>query len=120
MPYTTIPDSDGTPLKAYLATPADAGPHPGVVVIQDVFGLTRPIREHADRLASYGYLTVAPDLYTRGGMLRCVRATFRSLFNGRDRHTTTSKDLAAGCRDATTAPAGSGSSGSAWAAGSLS
>jgi carboxymethylenebutenolidase len=83
MPDTIIPDSDGIPLKAYLATPADSGPHPGVVVIQDAFGLTRPIREHADRLASYGYLTVAPDLYTRGGMLRCVRATFRSLFDGR-------------------------------------
>ena len=83
MPDTTIRASDDTLLKAYLAAPVEAGPHPGVVVIQDALGLTGPIREHADRLASYGYLTVAPDLYTRGGMLRCVRATFRSLFNGR-------------------------------------
>ena len=51
-------------------------------MIQDALGLTRAIREHADRLASYGYLAVAPDLYTRGGMLRCVQATFRSLFSG--------------------------------------
>jgi carboxymethylenebutenolidase len=78
----TIPAEDGTPLKAYLAVPAEAGPRPGVVVIQDAIGLTRAIREHADRMASYGYLAVAPDLYTRGGMLRCVRATFRSLFSG--------------------------------------
>ena len=83
MPDTTVPNSDGSQLKAYLATPAEAGPHPGVVLIQDAFGLTRTIREHVDRLASYGYLTVAPDLYTRGGMLRCVQATFRSLFSGR-------------------------------------
>src|SRR5882757_1892577 len=83
MPDTTIPDSDGTLLEAYIATPAEAGPRPGVIVIQDAFGLTRAIREHADRLASYGYLTVDPNIYTRGGMLRCVRATFRSLFNGR-------------------------------------
>jgi carboxymethylenebutenolidase len=82
MPITTIPAADGTPLKAYLAIPAGAGPRPGVVVIQDALGLTRAIREHADRLASYGYLTVAPDLYTRGGMLRCVQATFRSLSSG--------------------------------------
>jgi carboxymethylenebutenolidase len=82
MPDVTIPDSEGAALKAYLATPTEAGPHPGVVVIQDAFGLTRSMREHADRLASYGYLAVVPDLYTRGGMLRCVRATFRSLFDG--------------------------------------
>lgn len=82
MPDTTIPASDGTPLRAYFATPAEAAPRAGVVVIQDAFGLTRAIRAHADRLASYGYLAVAPDLYTRGGMLRCVRTTFRSLFSG--------------------------------------
>ena len=82
MPDTTFPAADGTSLKAYLAVPAGAGPRPGVVVIQDALGLTRPIREHTDRLASYGYLAVAPDLYTRGGMLRCAQATFRSLFSG--------------------------------------
>jgi carboxymethylenebutenolidase len=81
MTDTTIP-ADGIPLKAYLAVPAEAGPRPGVVVIQDALGLTRAIREHVDRLASYGYLAVAPDLYTRGGMLRCVQATFRSLVSG--------------------------------------
>ena len=51
-------------------------------MIQDALGLTGAIREHVDRLASYGYLAVAPDLYTRGGMLRCVQATMRSLFSG--------------------------------------
>jgi carboxymethylenebutenolidase len=82
MPDTTIPASDGSALKAYLAAPAEAGPYPGVVVIQDALGLTRTMREHADRLASYGYLTASPDLYTRGGLVRCVRATFRSLSSG--------------------------------------
>ena len=81
MPDTTFPAADGTSLKAYLAVPAGAGPRPGVVVIQDALGLTRPVREHTDRLASYGYLAVAPDLCTRGGMLRCAQATFRSLFS---------------------------------------
>jgi len=85
MPATNIPASNGTPIKAYLASPPEAGPHPGVVVIQDALGLTGVMREHVDRLASYGYLSVAPDLYTRGGMLRCVQATFRSLFSGQGR-----------------------------------
>jgi carboxymethylenebutenolidase len=50
-----------------------------VVVVHDVFGLTDVTREHADHLAAAGYVAVAPDLYTRGGMVRCVQATFRSL-----------------------------------------
>lgn len=85
MPDLTIPAADGTPLKAYLATPTDAGPWPAVVVIQDAFGLTRVMREHADRLASYGYLAVVPDLYTNGGFLKCVQATFRSVLSGEGR-----------------------------------
>jgi len=82
MADTTILAADGTRLKAYFAGPAEAGPRPGVVVIQDVLGLTRAMREHADRLASYGYLAVTPDLYSRGGMLRCVQTTMRSLISG--------------------------------------
>jgi carboxymethylenebutenolidase len=77
----TIPSTD-TSIKAYLAVPTGAGPWPGVVVIQDAFGLTNVTRAHADRLASYGFLALAPDLYSRGGMVRCVRTTFRSMLSG--------------------------------------
>jgi carboxymethylenebutenolidase len=87
MPDLTIPASApaaaGPGIKAYLATPSGDGPWPGVVVIHDVFGLTRVARAHADHLARYGYIALAPDLYSRGGRLRCVRATFRSLARGR-------------------------------------
>jgi carboxymethylenebutenolidase len=82
MPDTTVPAADGAPLKACLAIPAGAGPRPGAVVIQDAPGLTRAVREHAGRLALCGYLAAAPDLYTRGGRLRCAQATMRSLFSG--------------------------------------
>ena len=53
-----------------------------MVVIHDAFGLTTVAREHADHLSAAGYLTVVPDLYTRGGLLRCVRATFAALMSG--------------------------------------
>jgi carboxymethylenebutenolidase len=83
MPDVTIPDASGAPLKAYLARPAVGdGPWPGVVVVHDAFGLTVVAREHADRLSAAGYLTVVPDLYTRGGMARCVRSTFVALMSG--------------------------------------
>jgi len=83
MPDLTIPAPSGAELKAYLAMPTSGdGPWPGVVVIHDVFGLKGVTREHTDRLASYGLVALAPDLYSRAGMVRCVKATFGSLMSG--------------------------------------
>jgi carboxymethylenebutenolidase len=53
-----------------------------VVVLHEVLGLTDDIRRQADRLAEAGYLAVAPDLYSAGGALRCLVATFRALGAG--------------------------------------
>ncbi len=64
-------------LGGYLAKPIGSGPHPGVIVIQDVLGLSDDIREQADRLAAAGYLAFAPDLYSGRG-IRCVVATMRA------------------------------------------
>lgn len=46
----------------YLATP-ESGSGPGVIVIQEWWGLTDHIKETADRLASEGFVALAPDLY---------------------------------------------------------
>jgi carboxymethylenebutenolidase len=80
MPDTTYQASSGE-LRAYLALPRNAGPWPGVVVIQDSLGLSDDIREQADRLAAAGYLALAPDLYSGRG-LRCVLATLRASRSG--------------------------------------
>jgi len=50
-------------LKAYLVEPRGKGPFPGVVVIQEWWGLNDQIKGVADRLASEGYVALAPDLY---------------------------------------------------------
>jgi carboxymethylenebutenolidase len=55
------------------------------VVVFEAFGLDAQMRAHADRLAGLGYLALAPDLYSDGGMRRCVVSTFRSLFAGEGR-----------------------------------
>jgi carboxymethylenebutenolidase len=49
--------------RAYLSLPEGAGPHPGVVVIHEWWGLNDHIRHWADRLAAAGYAALAPDLY---------------------------------------------------------
>lgn len=66
-------------LKGYLATPQGTGPWPGVIVLHDIFGLTDVTREHAEWLAREGYLAVAPDLFSWGGRLRCIRALMTDL-----------------------------------------
>lgn len=54
--------SNGHTAEGYLAKPA-SGTGPGVVVIQEWWGLVPWIKEMADRLASEGYVALAPDLY---------------------------------------------------------
>ena len=57
----SFPSNGGT-AEGYLATPA-SGKGPGVVVIQEWWGLNANIKGIADRFATAGYLALAPDLY---------------------------------------------------------
>jgi carboxymethylenebutenolidase len=54
--------SNGTSGQGYLATP-QSGSGPGVVVIQEWWGLVDHIKEVCDRFASEGFVALAPDLY---------------------------------------------------------
>jgi carboxymethylenebutenolidase len=47
----------------YLAIPGGEGPFPGVVVIQEYWGLVDHIKSVADRFARAGFVALAPDLY---------------------------------------------------------
>jgi carboxymethylenebutenolidase len=55
--------SNGGTAQGYLATPADGGTGPGVVVIQEWWGLVPHIKHVADRFAREGFVALAPDLY---------------------------------------------------------
>lgn len=51
----------------YLATPADDGPRPGVLLLMDAIGMRPRIKEMADRVAAEGYVVLAPNLFYRAG-----------------------------------------------------
>jgi carboxymethylenebutenolidase len=54
--------SNGNTASGYLATPA-SGSGPGVMVIQEWWGLDSETKKMADRLAADGFVALAPDLY---------------------------------------------------------
>ena len=54
--------SNGDTASGYLATPAQT-PAPGVLVVQEWWGLVPQIKSVADRLAAAGFVALAPDLY---------------------------------------------------------
>jgi len=54
--------SNGSAASGYLVTPP-SGSGPGVLVIQEWWGLDSGIKEMADRLGAAGFVALAPDLY---------------------------------------------------------
>ena len=56
--------SNGSDTPGYLAEP-DNLPAPGIVVLQEWWGLDDHIRSLCDRLAAEGFVALAPDLYRR-------------------------------------------------------
>jgi carboxymethylenebutenolidase len=61
----TYPDVDGEELTGYMAWPTSASdtPLPGVIVIQEWWGLNEHIKDLTRRFAAEGYVALAPDLY---------------------------------------------------------
>src|SRR5512134_3536643 len=56
--------SDGK-MEAYLAQPKGGGAFPGVVVIQEAFGVNDHIKKVTERIAAEGYVAIAPDIFHR-------------------------------------------------------
>ncbi len=59
---------DGQAISGYRVRPTGVKQAmPAVLVIQEIWGPDEHIQEVADRLATAGYVALAPDLYSRGG-----------------------------------------------------
>ncbi len=66
--WIDIPSFDGQRFAAYLAMPPAtprAEPAPGLVILQEIWGVNAHIRSVAEQYASDGYVVLAPDLFWR-------------------------------------------------------
>ncbi len=64
MTEVTISAADGGSFKAYLATPK-SGKGAGIVLIQEIFGVNKVMRDLAEGFAAQGYAVMCPDLFWR-------------------------------------------------------
>jgi carboxymethylenebutenolidase len=61
-----VQTADGS-ADAYLSKPDGEGRRPGVLLLMDAFGVRPQIESMADRIASRGYVVLAPNLFYRAG-----------------------------------------------------
>ncbi|WP_016951405.1 dienelactone hydrolase family protein [Anabaena sp. PCC 7108] len=60
---TSTPDN--LQIAAYLAQPQNPGTYPGIVILQEIFGVNDHIRDVTERIAKLGYVAIAPALFQR-------------------------------------------------------
>jgi len=64
MSSVTVTAADGGSFSAYLAMPATL-PAPGLVVIQEIFGVNQVMRDLTDYYAAQGFVAICPDIFWR-------------------------------------------------------
>jgi len=62
--WITVPTPDSGSFRAYLSKPP-TGRGPGLLLLQEIFGVNDTMRAHADELANQGYAVFVPDLFWR-------------------------------------------------------
>ncbi len=62
--YVDIP-VDGSAMSTFVAAPTQEGRYPGILFYSDIFQLTGPMIRATTRLAGYGFVVAAPEIYHR-------------------------------------------------------
>jgi carboxymethylenebutenolidase len=89
---TDTASNDSDQLEVYRAEPV--GELRGaLVVIHEIWGLVDHIKNVADRYAAEGYLVIAPDILSRGGVTPEVGLELATLMHGTDEERTTAQPL---------------------------
>ncbi len=68
-----IPLPHGGSAEAYVARPDGDGDHPGVLFLMDAIGLRPQIAQMCQRIADWGYVVLAPNVFHRDGRVDDLR-----------------------------------------------
>ena len=63
--YIDIVAPDGGTIRTFVAAPQAEGKYPGIIFYSDIFQLTGPMVRACTRLAGYGFVVAAPEIYRR-------------------------------------------------------
>jgi carboxymethylenebutenolidase len=63
--HVNLPVADGTSMQVYTSAPDAQGSYPGLILIQEAFGVNGHIRNMADRFAAEGFVVIAPEIFHR-------------------------------------------------------
>lgn len=62
--FVNIP-AGGAPMRMFVAAPKAPGTYPGILCYSDIFQLAGPMLRAVSRLAGYGFVAAAPEIYHR-------------------------------------------------------
>ena len=63
--HVDVPTPDGGQIRTFVAAPQSSGKYPGIICYSDIFQLTGPMLRACARLAGYGFVVAAPEIYAR-------------------------------------------------------
>src|SRR3989442_1129844 len=63
--HVDISTPDGGSMRTFVAAPKQQGKYPGIIFYSDIFQLTGPMLRSCARLAGYGFVVAAPEIYHR-------------------------------------------------------
>lgn len=63
--YVDLPNPGAGVIRSFVASPQAEGTYPGIIFYSDIFQLTGPMIRSCMRLAGYGFVVVAPEIYNR-------------------------------------------------------
>ncbi|MEP6788118.1 MAG: dienelactone hydrolase family protein [Acidobacteriota bacterium] len=63
--HVDIRSPDGGHIRTFLAAPQPIGTYPGIIFYSDIFQLSGPMLRACSRLAGYGFVVAAPEIYRR-------------------------------------------------------
>jgi len=64
--FNKVKVADGSEIDLYAAFPDRQGDFPAVIILQEAFGISEPMRDVAEKFRRNGYAVVVPDLFSKG------------------------------------------------------